>query len=111
MQWWVTRGSEVNHITRARATLTHPTSALLLILLAGDRRLLEVKLALDLAAGLVVDLAVAQQLVDVLALGRDQVHAHAGTERRGVPAFLNTLWKLLAARLVAGARQCQRVVR
>src|SRR5258705_4216495 len=24
-QWWVTRGSEANHITRARATLTHPT--------------------------------------------------------------------------------------
>src|SRR5262245_8146825 len=25
MQWWVTRGSEAVHITRARATLTHPT--------------------------------------------------------------------------------------
>src|SRR5947208_2262239 len=88
-----------------------PYKRLLLILLAGDHRLFEIELTLDLAAGLIVDLAVAQQLIDVLALGRDQVHAHAGAERGGVRAFVYTLRKLLAARLVTRARQCKRVVR
>src|SRR5712671_4554764 len=88
-----------------------PYKRLLLVLLAGDHRLFKIELALDLAAGLVVDLAVAQQLIDVLALGRDQVHAHARAERGGVPAFLDALRKLLAARLVTGARQCERVIR
>src|SRR5439155_26172028 len=82
-----------------------PTKRLLLVLLAGDHRLFKIELALDLAAGLVVDFAVAQQLLDVFALGRDQVHAHARAERGGVPAFLATLRRLLAARVVPSARE------
>src|SRR5712671_6199823 len=107
----VTHGSEANHVTKSTGHANPPYKRLLLVLLAGDHRLFKIELALDLAAGLVVDLAVAQQLIDVLALGRDQVHAHARAERGGVPAFLDALRKLLAARLVTGARQRERIVR
>src|SRR5215467_1451182 len=83
----------------------------LLLLPARNARFLEVKLALDLAAGLVGDLALAQELVDVLAFRRDQVHTHVGAEPGGIPALIDGPRKLLTARLVPRARQCEHVVR
>src|SRR5262249_56904393 len=69
---------------------------------AGDQRLFQIELAFDLAAALVGDLSVTQQLKDVLALGGDQLHAQAGGGLDCIPALIDGLRELLAAGLVAG---------
>src|SRR5262249_3596121 len=49
--------------------------ARLLLLFTGDARLFEVELALDLAARFVGNLAVAQQPIDILAFGGNEIEA------------------------------------
>src|SRR5262249_27674229 len=68
---------------------------------AGDQRLFQIELAFDLAAALVGDLSVTQQLKDVLALGGDQLHAQAGGGLDCIPALVDGLRELPAAGLVA----------
>src|SRR5262245_63962553 len=104
-----TRGFGVPNISAG--AFAHPTSELLVFLSARDARFFQIKLALDLAAGFVGDLALAQQAIDVVALGGDQIEPHMGAEPGGIPAFIDRPRKLLTARFVSCARQRERVVR
>src|SRR5215471_21497460 len=82
------------------SAFAHPTSALFVLLPARNALLLKIELALDLAAGLVVDLALAQQAIDVVTLGGDQVEPQMRAESGGVEAFIDRARKLMTARLV-----------